>query len=121
MRPLRPGLSIGSTAVGVAGTICCFVRNTEGRRFVLTSDDVIFGSPGTHVLQPGPMDGGSPEDRIGSVAKAIPATPGRSRTSAGFPAPTLPCSGHVGLKHLRLFTRLGPCRRSMSCEIGLKL
>ncbi len=82
VRPLRPGLSIAGVHRS-AGTICCFVLDAEGRRYVLSSDDVLGNSPGFDVLQPGPLDGGVAEDRVGSVTKVITTAPDRPRTIAG--------------------------------------
>lgn len=69
VRPLRPGLSVAHPRVS-AGTLGGFVR-VGGRLALLSnnhvlaaSDDATIGDP---VLQPGPADGGTAQDRVGSL------------------------------------------------------
>lgn len=74
VRPLRPGLSIGHPAVS-AGTLGGFVR-VDGGVHALSNGHVLAdcgrGAPGDPVLQPGVADGGSPDDRVGVLAGAVP-------------------------------------------------
>ncbi|WP_448626836.1 hypothetical protein [Geodermatophilus sp. URMC 64] len=69
VRPVRPGLSVGHPSV-TAGTIGGFVW-LGGRLAVLSNNHVLAASDaaavGDPVLQPGPADGGTAEDRIGSL------------------------------------------------------
>jgi hypothetical protein len=70
VRPLRPGLSIAHPSV-TAGTLGGFVRTDAGlsilsnNHVLAASDAATIGDP---VLQPGPYDGGRPEDRVATLA-----------------------------------------------------
>lgn len=70
VRPLRPGLSVAQESV-TAGTLGGFVRTPAGLA-ILSNNHVLAasnaGSPGDAVLQPGPADGGRPEDRVAALA-----------------------------------------------------
>ncbi len=69
VRPLRPGLSVAHPDVS-AGTLGGFVR-VDGRLAVLSNNHVLAASDaaeiGDPVLQPGPADGGTSADRVGSL------------------------------------------------------
>ncbi len=69
-RPLVPGLSVAHPAVS-AGTLGGFVR-LGGRLAVLSNNHVLAagdaGAVGDAVLQPGPADGGTPADRVATLA-----------------------------------------------------
>lgn len=69
VRPLRPGLSVAHPSVS-AGTLGGFVRTTGGLA-VLSNNHVLAASDaaalGDAVLQPGPADGGTPADRVGTL------------------------------------------------------
>jgi hypothetical protein len=69
VRPLRPGLSVAHPSV-TAGTLGGFVRLAGGLA-VLSNNHVLAASDGASlgdpVLQPGPADGGTDADRIGSL------------------------------------------------------
>jgi hypothetical protein len=70
VRPLRPGLSVAHPSV-TAGTLGGFVR-TAGGLAILSNNHVLAASDaatlGDAVLQPGPYDGGRPEDRVATLA-----------------------------------------------------
>ena len=70
VRPLRPGLSIAHPSV-TAGTLGGFVRTGSGLA-ILSNNHVLAASDaatvGDAVLQPGPYDGGRPEDRVATLA-----------------------------------------------------
>lgn len=70
VRPLRPGLSVAHHSV-TAGTLGGFVR-TAGSLAILSNNHVLAASDaasvGDAVLQPGPYDGGRPEDRVATLA-----------------------------------------------------
>jgi hypothetical protein len=70
VRPLRPGLSVAHPTV-TAGTLGGFVR-VAGGLAVLSNNHVLAASDaaalGDPVLQPGPADGGGPDDRIATLA-----------------------------------------------------
>jgi len=67
-RPLRLGSSIGSLQ-GVAGSLCCVVKDSAGRRYLLSLGSVFAGIPGTPILQPSPVDGGTiQEDKVATVS-----------------------------------------------------
>src|SRR4051794_4792109 len=69
-RPLRPGVSVAHPAV-TAGTLGGFVR-FGGRLALLSNNHVLAagdaGAVGDPVLQPGPVDGGGPADRVATLA-----------------------------------------------------
>jgi hypothetical protein len=69
VRPLRPGLSVAHPDVS-AGTLGGFVR-VDGRLAVLSNNHVLAASDaariGDPVLQPGPADGGTSRDQVGSL------------------------------------------------------
>ncbi|WP_138732898.1 hypothetical protein [Modestobacter excelsi] len=75
VRPLRPGLSVSHPDV-TAGTLGGFVRRpgTDGL-LVLSNNHVLAVSDaateGDPVLQPGVADGGTPTDRIGTLAAFV--------------------------------------------------
>jgi hypothetical protein len=70
VRPLRPGLSIAHPSV-TAGTLGGFVRTAAGLS-ILSNNHVLAASDaaslGDAALQPGPYDGGRPEDRVATLA-----------------------------------------------------
>jgi hypothetical protein len=70
VRPLRPGLSVAHPSV-TAGTLGGFVR-TAGGLAILSNNHVLAASDaatlGDAVLQPGPYDGGGPDDRAATLA-----------------------------------------------------
>ncbi|HID88817.1 MAG TPA: hypothetical protein EYP52_03805 [Anaerolineae bacterium] len=73
-RPAPPGVSIGHSQV-TAGTFGCLVRRGE-EIFLLSNNHVLAdlnrGRPGDPILQPGTADGGTMEDRIGTLAEFTP-------------------------------------------------
>ncbi|UFU02089.1 S1 family peptidase [Ruania suaedae] len=83
VRPLRPGLSLAHRDL-TAGTLGAFVTDIDGALFALSNWHVLAGSPragaGDPVLQPGPLDGGTPADRIGVLDAVIPLRPGQVAT-----------------------------------------
>ncbi|HEX2075576.1 MAG TPA: hypothetical protein VHF92_17500 [Geodermatophilus sp.] len=68
-RPLHPGLSVAHPTV-TAGTLGGFVR-IGGRLAMLSNNHVLAASDaatvGDPVLQPGPADGGRPDDRVATL------------------------------------------------------
>ena len=85
MRPARPGISIGHYQI-TAGTFGCLVQR-DGQIFILSNNHVIANSNeaqlGDAILQPGPHDGGTSADQIGTLEQFIPvgfsgSTPGCS-------------------------------------------
>jgi len=69
-RPLRPGLSVAHPTVS-AGTLGGFVRTPAGLA-ILSNNHVLAASNaaavGDAVRQPGPADGGRPDDRVATLA-----------------------------------------------------
>ncbi len=69
-----PGVTIGHYNI-TAGTFGCLVRRGE-ERFILSNNhvlaDVNAGQEGDAILQPGPSDGGTADDRIATLADYIP-------------------------------------------------
>ena len=85
MRPARPGISIGHYQI-TAGTFGCLVQR-DGQVFILSNNHVLANSNeaqlGDAILQPGPHDGGTSADQIGTLEQFIPvgfsgSTPGCS-------------------------------------------
>ncbi|MEW2558502.1 hypothetical protein [Streptomyces griseorubiginosus] len=81
-RPLQVGCSVGHGLVG-AGTLGCFVQfpghpDTVG---VLSNNHVLaatnVGSIGDPIYQPGKLDFGEPEDRIGQLSHIVPLEEGK--------------------------------------------
>lgn len=77
-RPASPGLSIGHNAMTTSGTFGLLVRLNEddGKQYILSNSHVIarsgLGQTGDPVWQPGPGDGGTPNDTIASLAAWVP-------------------------------------------------
>ncbi len=68
VRPLWPGASIGPADDKMAGSICCVVTDTRNT-YLLTLGFIAGGKAGGVVLQPGLADGGTNDDRIGTVVR----------------------------------------------------
>lgn len=70
VRPLHPGLSVGHPST-TAGTIGAFVRDKGNRPCILSNCHVLAPSEearrGDPTLQPGPRDGGGPNDAVGHL------------------------------------------------------
>ena len=72
-RPVQPGVSAASGEAS-AGTICCVVRDksASNKLYFLSTEHVFSGQPGTAVVQPSPLDGGSaPADVVAHLVKAL--------------------------------------------------
>lgn len=69
-----PGVSVGHYRI-TAGTFGCLVHR-GGDVFILSNNhvlaDVNNGQPGDAILQPGPADGGTTDDRIATLADYVP-------------------------------------------------
>lgn len=78
VRPLQPGISVAHVSV-TAGTLGGFVSK-GGEVFALSNHHVFVGDDGAegdHILQPGPIDGGTdPQDMIGTLAQFVELRPG---------------------------------------------
>lgn len=83
IRPLRPGISIGSIDSGTAGTLGAFVRDQAGVVYLLGPRSAL-GSFSVPVLQPSPIDGGRIEN---AIAQAVGPAP---QTAISAPAPLDP-------------------------------
>lgn len=74
VRPVRPGISIAHVS-GSAGTVACVVTR-GGKPYLLSNNHVLAmlndGQPGDAVLQPGPVDGGTLLDAVGTLSDYIP-------------------------------------------------
>ncbi|HEX6270593.1 MAG TPA: hypothetical protein VFZ43_10175 [Anaerolineales bacterium] len=74
MRPARPGVSIGHYQI-TAGTLGCLVQR-NGQVYILSNNHVLANSNaaqlGDAILQPGPHDGGTSADQIGTLEQFIP-------------------------------------------------
>jgi hypothetical protein len=80
MRPARPGVSIGHYQI-TAGTFGCLVQR-NGQVFILSNNHILANSNnaqlGDAILQPGPHDGGTLADQIGTLEQFIPVSFGIS-------------------------------------------
>lgn len=80
-RPAQPGISIGHYKIS-AGTFGAVVRDIDtGERLILSNNHILAnGSNGGDgraeisdiILQPGPYDGGTSKDRIGTLLRFVP-------------------------------------------------
>jgi hypothetical protein len=74
MRPARPGVSLGHHQI-TAGTFGCLVQR-NGQVFILSNNHILANSNkaqmGDAILQPGPHDGGTLADQIGTLEQFIP-------------------------------------------------
>jgi hypothetical protein len=64
-----PGASIGSVTIGNAGTLCCFVKDNAGKRYLVTARH-IAGEVGTKMVSPALLEKANSEE-IGTVAKIV--------------------------------------------------
>lgn len=73
MRPARPGISIGHYQI-TAGTFGCLVQR-NGQVYILSNNHVLANSNaaqlGDAILQPGPHDGGTSADQIGTLEQFV--------------------------------------------------
>jgi len=96
-RPICPGISVAHKNVS-AGTIACIV-NRDGYPTILSNNHVLSNSNdaeiGDEVLQPGPWDGGTSEDRVGRLLDFIPIDFGSGTIPPipPIPPPTCPYLG----------------------------
>ncbi len=80
-RPCRPGVSIGHYQ-STAGTLGALVKDRQtGKPMILSNNHVLANGsslrdvrakPGDPILQPGPYDGGTLNDRIGVLERYVP-------------------------------------------------
>lgn len=67
IRPARGGVSIGHYRI-TAGTFGCLVKDNAGLEYILSNNHVLANSnnarQGDPIYQPGPYDGGTPNDEI---------------------------------------------------------
>lgn len=81
MRPTKCGISIAHTDV-TAGTLGA-VMWRDGEKVILSNNHVLAatdqGKVGDFILQPGPADGGTLSDRIGSLLAFVPILAGATR------------------------------------------
>lgn len=89
IRPAPPGSSVGflNPNFRMAGTFGALVKK-GAKRFVLSNNHVLadenrlpINSP---IVQPGPLDGGTPSDRIARLAKFIPLAATGNRVDAAI-------------------------------------
>lgn len=69
--PPGPGASIGPVGVASAGTLCCFVRDAAGKRYLLTASSNV-GKVGSAVISPASIDQvNANAAEIGTVARIV--------------------------------------------------
>lgn len=77
-----PGVSVGHHHI-TAGTFGCLVRR-DGELFMLSNNHVLADSNaarlGDPILQPGPADGGGPDDRVATLSEFVPLDFGTSES-----------------------------------------
>jgi len=75
LRPAPGGVSIAHAKV-TAGTLGILAHRPSGEAVILSNNHVLANSndakPGDPILQPGPYDGGRPQDAVASLAEFIP-------------------------------------------------
>lgn len=75
MRPAPGGVSIGHVKI-TAGTLGVLAHRVSGEPVILSNNHVLANSNQGHggdpILQPGPYDGGRPEDAIARLAEFVP-------------------------------------------------
>ena len=75
VRPAPGGVSIAHERV-TAGTLGILARRTSGEAVILSNNHVLADSneakAGDRILQPGPYDGGRPQDAIAELAEYVP-------------------------------------------------
>jgi len=81
-----PGVSLGHINV-TAGTFGCLVQRGN-ELFILSNNHVLAdsnqGKPGDPILQPGRHDGGTPQDRIATLADYVPLDFGGDAATCGL-------------------------------------
>jgi hypothetical protein len=74
VRPVRGGVSAGHIDI-TAGTLGCLVATSDGTRCILSNNHVLADSNaatiGDPILEPGPIDGGDPDDPIAELAAFV--------------------------------------------------
>ena len=89
MRPAHPGCSVGflSPSFRMAGTFGAVVKKA-GKTFILSNNHVLadenrlpISSP---IVQPGPLDGGTPGDAIAKLTQFIPLKPTGNRADCAI-------------------------------------
>lgn len=122
-RPAVPGTSAGHKNI-TAGTIGCVVRDSQNREVLLSNNhvfaDVNAGKMGDQIFQPGPYDGGTSDDELGTLLAFKPivfegeAPPGDSPPDM----PACPIAGgaagvaNLAARFLRSRYRLKPVCKS---------
>jgi hypothetical protein len=66
---LVPGASIGPAGEAIAGTLCCFVKDASGKKYLVTANH-IAGKPGTQVVWPATIDQAK-STAIGTVTRIL--------------------------------------------------
>lgn len=108
-RPSPGGISLGHYKI-TAGTFGSIVRDrSSGQRLILSNNHVIANSndaqPGDPILQPGPIDGGSPDrDTIARLLRICPISfnsePGSCSVADSYARLGNMLAGLVGSKHI---------------------
>ncbi len=102
-RPMMPGVSIAHHSV-TAGTAACIVKRGE-EKLILSNNHVLAASNaaqiGDDIYQPGPIDGGRANDKIGTLFDFIPIDFGGGTDPGPDPKPTCPVAkGTAGTANL---------------------
>ena len=88
-RPCQPGVSIGHYQ-STAGTFGAVVRDKTTKELMVLSNNHVLANgsslqevrakPGDPILQPGPYDGGTTKDRIGTLYRYVPIVKNESKS-----------------------------------------
>ncbi|MCD4738161.1 MAG: S1 family peptidase [Anaerolineae bacterium] len=85
-RPAKPGISIGHYQI-TAGTFGLLVQRGE-EHFILSNNHVLANcnnaARGDAIWQPGPLDGGSNQDKIATLAKFVPLDFGQATSDCNI-------------------------------------
>lgn len=119
VRPIQPGVSIAHRS-GTAGTAGCIVRRAD-QQFILSNNHVLAllntAALGDVVLQPGPADGGTPENVVGELAAFEPIH-FTDEPVVTQPPPSATKPGGLGTWLSRLFQLLGRRSTAVSGSIS---
>ena len=108
VRPCQPGVSIGHYQ-STAGTLGAVVRDRATSEIMILSNNHVLANgstlqqarakPGDPILQPGPYDGGTLLDRIGTLCRYVPLI----KSAAKSDCPVASAVAAAGTRFLNLF------------------
>ncbi|HOV79126.1 MAG TPA: hypothetical protein PK728_03400 [Bacillota bacterium] len=106
-RPCQPGVSIGHY-LSTAGTLGAVVRDRSTKELMVLSNNHVLANgssvqevrakPGDAILQPGPYDGGTAKDRIGTLHRYVPIVKNKAQSDC----PVASAVAKAGTRMLKL-------------------